>query len=258
MDVIRGNQRSFRPYTFYLPPRRVRGSLKRIDGDRKTFEHVRLTSWGKNRTGEAARPARLCEGQHLGDSEDLRQRSGNIRGDFDETPPDAALGDSAAVARFHFRKQHHAPANRFSTRADGKLHAVPRISPPAQDASRLSRNGSRDHGRFALDGASVHDHGRSEPGEKARAVQESRVMHPYWITAERKAVPSFLNLGVGITAASEDEARAIFLAAFRGEWIVSIRQIATVDELDQGHVVPNMGNMLARGIWFPQGWENSN
>jgi len=83
-------------------------------------------------------------------------------------------------------------------------------------------------------------------------------MHPYWITAERKAVPSFLNLGVGITAASEDEARAIFLAAFRGEWIVSIRQIATVDELDQGHVVPNMGNMLARGIWFPQGWENSN
>ena len=67
-----------------------------------------------------------------------------------------------------------------------------------------------------------------------------------------------LNLGIGITAASEADARAMFAAAFgAAHRIAQIRAIADADELDRKHVVLNMGNMLKRGIWFPLGYEHS-
>jgi hypothetical protein len=64
-----------------------------------------------------------------------------------------------------------------------------------------------------------------------------------------------MSLGVGITAHSEDDARALFHVAWpKGHEIVEIRPIADMREIDQNHVAPNMGNWLRRGIWYPQGY----
>ncbi len=82
-------------------------------------------------------------------------------------------------------------------------------------------------------------------------------MRPHWITVEPAHGPPVLNLGVGITAASEAEARAMFAAAFgAAHRIAQVRAVMDADELDRKHVVPNMGNMLKRGVWFPRGYEH--
>ena len=56
-------------------------------------------------------------------------------------------------------------------------------------------------------------------------------MLPFWITIEKKRTATPLNLGVGITAISETDARNIFAAAFGNEY-----QIASVSVVDDvGH-----------------------
>jgi hypothetical protein len=74
------------------------------------------------------------------------------------------------------------------------------------------------------------------------------MMQPYWIAVDG-------SLGVGITARSEADALGLFQAAF-GKAATQAKRIGSADELDQGHVVPNMGNWLSRGIWFPRGYEH--
>lgn len=82
-------------------------------------------------------------------------------------------------------------------------------------------------------------------------------MQPYWIKIERSPTPIALNLGAGITARSEDDARQIFVLAFGvSHRIQAIKPISDVQDLDQRHVVPNMGNWLRRGVWFPLGYEH--
>jgi hypothetical protein len=80
-------------------------------------------------------------------------------------------------------------------------------------------------------------------------------MHPYWAKFERFNEPTFLNVGVGVTARSEDDARRLVEAAFPEARIASLALVDDVSALDQGRVVSNMGNILARGIWFPGGYE---
>lgn len=60
--------------------------------------------------------------------------------------------------------------------------------------------------------------------------------------------------GCGVTAIDEADCRAIvdgtwFFAGQNVELIVGIRNS---DELDQDHVVPNVGSIFVRGIWFPR------
>ncbi|TRC93504.1 hypothetical protein FJV76_23205 [Mesorhizobium sp. WSM4303] len=77
-------------------------------------------------------------------------------------------------------------------------------------------------------------------------------MHPYWITISG-------HLGVGVTARSEADALQLFQLAFgSAEKIIKIEIIKDMNDLDQNHVLPNMGgaNFLRRGIWFPQGQEH--
>lgn len=80
-------------------------------------------------------------------------------------------------------------------------------------------------------------------------------MTPYWIRIVPLSSPSPLNLGIGVTARSEDDARAPVAAAFGHADVASVTPIESVTELDQRHVVPNMGSILMRGIWFPLGAE---
>jgi len=82
------------------------------------------------------------------------------------------------------------------------------------------------------------------------------MMHPYWIKFERQSYPTLFNLGVGVTADSEDDARNMVLSKMEdAPLIVSVTIIKDMRELDQGHVVPNMGSWFQRGIWFPKGYE---
>ena len=82
------------------------------------------------------------------------------------------------------------------------------------------------------------------------------MMHPYWITFERTPTPTLFNLGVGITARSEEDARELLATTIHdAPAIVNVTIIKDMRDLDQGHVMPNMGNWFCRGIWFPKGYE---
>ena len=84
---------------------------------------------------------------------------------------------------------------------------------------------------------------------------------PYWIEFEREAgqhLPLGLALGCGVTAESTDDAMLIAkskLAVYFDNNIpktISINKIYDTSILDANHVLPNMGNILARGMWFPR------
>ena len=85
----------------------------------------------------------------------------------------------------------------------------------------------------------------------AKASYRKPMLVPDWIEC--------LNApGVGITAQSELDALALLENAFGGE--IRPRRVARVHdatELDHNHVVPNMGNWLKRGVWYPRGYEDS-
>ena len=80
-------------------------------------------------------------------------------------------------------------------------------------------------------------------------------MQVFWATFQQAANPSPLNLGAGVTARSESDARAIVEAAFDGAMLVNLRPVEDVSTLEAGHVRPNMGDIFVRGIWFPLGYE---
>jgi hypothetical protein len=78
----------------------------------------------------------------------------------------------------------------------------------------------------------------------------------YWFTMRESFGPS---LGFGITAKDLDDALSLLAKAaeevnriqINGTMVESWREIKSADELEQNHVVPNMGVMLRRGVWFP-------
>jgi hypothetical protein len=76
----------------------------------------------------------------------------------------------------------------------------------------------------------------------------------YWITFERNAEPSFLDLGCGVTALGKTDALTLLQKALGHELppIAAIIEDVDVRTLDQGHVIPNMGSPSERGVWFPK------
>ena len=64
------------------------------------------------------------------------------------------------------------------------------------------------------------------------------------------------HLGIGVTAFSRAEAdRLAADAAERLGWPCPsglVIEDVDVRELDQGHVVPNMGPAAVRGVWYPR------
>jgi hypothetical protein len=75
----------------------------------------------------------------------------------------------------------------------------------------------------------------------------------YWI----KPPYSYAPLGIGVTARSIDDALAIVHAFGLGRYLtdhikeMQIVEGITIAELDQFHVVPNMGPIVVRGMWYP-------
>lgn len=82
-------------------------------------------------------------------------------------------------------------------------------------------------------------------------------MKVYWLKFSEPAVSQGLGLGAGITARDPADAAALAQDAFGEVRIASIDPVDDVSSLDHGHVRPNMGNILIRGVWFPLGYEVS-
>ena len=80
-------------------------------------------------------------------------------------------------------------------------------------------------------------------------------MQVYWIKFAPIAQPCAENLGVGVTAWDDEDARRLALQAFSDREVASVTVVNDVRTLDEGHVRPTMGNIFARGIWWPSGYE---
>ena len=76
----------------------------------------------------------------------------------------------------------------------------------------------------------------------------SNLLIRFWFSTEK-------GLGIGVTAYSIEDAIAVIQAqesAMRyGPNFEEFIEDIDVQELDQGHVVPNMGVCTQRGVWFP-------
>lgn len=78
-------------------------------------------------------------------------------------------------------------------------------------------------------------------------------MKRYWITLEGPQKTSALQLGVGVTAYSEQDARKLVIEALDRR-IEAVELITDMRSIDQKHVAPNIGDHFKRGIWFPLGY----
>jgi hypothetical protein len=71
----------------------------------------------------------------------------------------------------------------------------------------------------------------------------------YWVM--------FLEPGscAGVTAVDEADCLELVLnsSIFSARSVASVTEIRNFEEIDQNHVVPNMGNIFIRGFWFPNG-----
>jgi hypothetical protein len=88
----------------------------------------------------------------------------------------------------------------------------------------------------------------------------------YWFEfvvdlADWAAPSSVLRAGCGVTGYDVDDClRIISDKVLGGANPPTIRRVVEdidVSTLDQKHVVPNMGSIFRRGIWFPLGYEES-
>jgi len=86
-------------------------------------------------------------------------------------------------------------------------------------------------------------------------------LHRYWLVFEVSDLDSHpvgTHLGCGITAHSLDD--ALILAreeVWRGKILPQLSQAVEdvdVSALDSGHVLPNMGDVTRRGVWYPLGY----
>lgn len=77
---------------------------------------------------------------------------------------------------------------------------------------------------------------------------EASLLHRYWFKTKQE-------LGFGVTAYSIEDARSLVDEAARriGSGCEVVEIVADVDvrQLDQEHVIPNMGPPSLRGVWFP-------
>ena len=74
------------------------------------------------------------------------------------------------------------------------------------------------------------------------------LLHRYWFEVTG-------TWGYGVTAYSEQDARDLISEVEGDDWDRNLfRVVADVDvrNLDQGHVIPNMGPPNFRGVWFPR------
>lgn len=84
------------------------------------------------------------------------------------------------------------------------------------------------------------------------------MLHRYWFVFENAPEFNPLNLGCGISAYSYDDAVQLLRSRVGGKEVTlkisSVVEDVDIDTLDSGHVLPNLGDVTVRGIWFPLGY----
>jgi hypothetical protein len=74
------------------------------------------------------------------------------------------------------------------------------------------------------------------------------MLHRFWF-------PVAGHLGIGVTASNRGEATALATTvAETMSWVFDPAEVVEdvdVRDLDQGHVIPNMGVVSWRGVWYP-------
>jgi hypothetical protein len=77
-----------------------------------------------------------------------------------------------------------------------------------------------------------------------------RQLRRFWFPADQ-------GFGIGVTATSESEAHALAQEAASRYLPVGARLLGVVPDvdvstLDAGHVLPNIGPPVVRGVWYPR------
>jgi hypothetical protein len=106
----------------------------------------------------------------------------------------------------------------------------------------------------AFDGASIR------PGRPSIRLYPTLLvlgmLRRYWFTFESSESPIPMNSGSGVTAYDYEDALTLMREKVFHGHLPSIRQCTEdvdVASLDARHVIPNLGNVLVRGVWFPLG-----
>jgi hypothetical protein len=84
-------------------------------------------------------------------------------------------------------------------------------------------------------------------------------MERYWFTFKEFGFGTALNLGCGVTAWTlADAINLLNQSVFKGApyELDRVELCKSLDMLEENHVRPNIGNVHARGIWFPMGYES--
>ena len=84
-------------------------------------------------------------------------------------------------------------------------------------------------------------------------------MKRFWIEfANAKDAPTGMGWGCGVTAHTFEDALSIISEnALQGRELPELKNFiedVVVSDLDKNHVLPNIGNIFVRGIWFPLGF----
>jgi hypothetical protein len=78
----------------------------------------------------------------------------------------------------------------------------------------------------------------------------------FWFNFEKTPSPSAVNIGCGVTAFDRADAEWLLKTSiFKGKTFPAITDcIENIDvsKLDTRHVLPNIGQVAIRGIWFPR------
>jgi hypothetical protein len=86
-----------------------------------------------------------------------------------------------------------------------------------------------------------------------------KLLRRYWVTFTPEPQFTPLSMGCGVTAFDRNDAIRILtkdiLSNEKNLVIKNIVEDIDVSTLDQGHVIPNMGLVTERGIWFPLGYK---
>jgi hypothetical protein len=80
------------------------------------------------------------------------------------------------------------------------------------------------------------------------------MLRRYWIHLRDADKFAGLRLGCGVTAFDLDDALALLRTQVIGDQPFDVEAVVEdvdVRALDPGHVLPNMGVVARRGIWFP-------
>ena len=85
-----------------------------------------------------------------------------------------------------------------------------------------------------------------------------KTLRRFWFRFEALPKPTAINLGCGVTAYTLDDAIDLLRDRIFGKIglppIIECIEDVEMDQIEQKHARPNVGNTQIRGIWFPQGY----